>query len=122
MMKMTKSIIMIYLMLLICCSYSFGQEPIGIGVRGLTSSVVPVTIGMIGGGAGTFPVSAGGISNANVYLGGTRPSLNITHNEFVCNSMSACGMYPNGLADNSDGAMVDIGGVRSGATVPLAKL
>jgi hypothetical protein len=29
--------------------------------------------------------------------------------EFVCNSMSACGMYPYGLGNNGDGATVNLG-------------
>ncbi len=120
MMRKAKPIIMIFIMMLICCSSSFGQAPIVIGSSGLVPNGVPGTIGIINDGAGVFP--AGEISNGMAYLSGTRPSLNITLNEFVCNSMSACGLYPLGLADNNDGAMVDIGGVTSGATLPVAKL
>ena len=120
MMKKAKSIIMISLVLLICCSYSLGQSPIRNGVSGLVSNVVPGTYGISSNGAGIFPI--GETINGIVNLGEIRPNINITLNEFICNSMSACGTYPFGKVNNCDGAIAYIGGVKSGATVPVAKL
>ncbi len=120
MMKNAKPIIMIFIMMLICCSYSLGQSTYGIGSSGLASNVVPGTYGISNNGAGVL--SIGQTVNSMVYLGGTRPSFGITLNEFVCNSMSACGMYERGIADNSDSAIAYVGGVESGATVPVTKL
>ncbi|MFB3765974.1 MAG: hypothetical protein ACE14P_12115 [Methanotrichaceae archaeon] len=124
MMKNAKAVLMIFIMMFVCCSYSFGQQPIAIGARGLIQMGVPGTIGMISDGAGVYPATginpAGGISNA--YLGGTRPSLNITLNEFVCVTMASCGIYPPGIVNNCDGGVAYTGGVTSGATVPVTKL
>ena len=122
MMKKAKPIFMILVMTLICCPYSFGQSSIGIGARGLISNGVPGTIGIINDGASVGDINpAGEISNANVYLGGTKPGLNLTLREFVCVTMASCGIYPPGIVNNCDGAMAYIGGVKSGATVPVAK-
>jgi hypothetical protein len=137
-MKHAKPIFMIFIMALICCSYSIVQpssavivqpssaaivqpssavivQPSsGIGVKGTISNGVPGILGIINNGASVYP--AGEVSNAKVYVGGIT-GANIWRREFICNSMSACGMYPYGQRDNGDGAMVNLGGVKSGATV-----
>jgi hypothetical protein len=106
-MKHAKPIFMIFIMALICCSYSIGQPSSGIGVKGTTSNGVPGILGIINTGASVYP--AGEVGNAKVYLGGIT-GANIWRAEFVCNSMSACGMYDKAWA--SDGAIVGISGVK----------
>jgi hypothetical protein len=69
----------------------------------------PGILGIINNGASVYP--AGEVSNAKVYLGGIT-GANIWRREFICNSMSACGMYPYGKSDNGDGAIVNLGGVK----------
>ncbi len=120
MMRKAKTILMVFIMMLICCSYSLGQPTYGTGSSGLVLNEVPGTYGISNNGAGVIPI--GETINGMVNLGGTRPSLSIKHNEFVCNSMSACGMYEKGLDDNSDGAIAYVGEVLSGATLPVTKL
>ncbi len=73
----------------------------------------PGILGIINNGASVYP--AGYVSNAKVYLGGIT-GANIWLREFVCNSMSACGMYD--AARANDGAIVNLGGFKRGATVP----
>ena len=114
MMKEAKSILLAFIVMLICCSYSLAQPPIVIGVGGISGGV-PGTIGMISDGAGVFP--AYGISNGMAGLAGNLPVHNIVLREFVCNSMSACGLYSLGKTDNTDGAKVFLGGAQSGASV-----
>lgn len=103
MMKMVKPILMIFITMLICCTCSLGLSPVVIGNGGISGGV-PGTIGMINDGSGVFPIN--GISNGMANLAGNLPGHMVTLHEFVCNSMSACGEYPLGLADNSDGANV----------------
>jgi len=85
-MKHTRPIFMIFIVMLICCSYSIGQPSSGIGKNISNNASAPGILGTISNGA-------------NV------PMLS----EFVCNSMSACGMYPYGLGNNGDGATVNLG-------------
>lgn len=123
MLNNAKPLIMIFIMMSICCSCSvgqLGQSSSGVGAGGSVSIGGMGGFGTIGDGAGVFP--ANGISNGMIPLGGINIGLNIALREFVCNSMSACGIYERGKIDNSDGAIAYTGGVSSGATVPLAKL
>jgi len=92
-MKLAKTIFMVLIMMLICCSYSIGQSSSGIGIKG---NVGAAPIGIINNGASVYPVGEYG---ASFWL-----------REFVCNSMSACGMYDPARA--SDGAIVNLGGVK----------
>lgn len=92
-MKQAKTIFMVLIMILICCSYSIGQSSSGIGIKG---NIGAAPIGIINNGASVYPVGE---------YGASVPILQ----EFVCNSMSACGMYDPGRV--SDGAIVDLGGV-----------
>ena len=85
-MKHTRPIFMIFIVMLICCSYSIGQPSSGIGKNISNNASAPGILGTISNGA-------------NV------PMLR----EFVCNSMSACGMYQYGLSNNGDGATVNLG-------------
>ena len=85
-MKHTRPIFMIFIVMLICCSYSIGQPSSGIGKNISNNASAPGILGTISNGA-------------NV------PMLS----EFVCNSMSACGMYQYGLSNNGDGATVNLG-------------
>jgi hypothetical protein len=112
-MKHAKPMSMIFIMALIFCSYSVGQPSSGIGVKGTISNGVPGILGIINNGASVYPASE--VSNAKVYLGGIT-GANIWRREFVCNSMSACGMYD--AARANDGAIVNLGGFKRGATVP----
>jgi hypothetical protein len=86
MMKLAKPLFMILIVMLICCSYSIGQPSSGIGKNISNSASSPGILGTISDGASV-------------------PMLG----EFVCNSMSACGMYPYGLGNNGDGAIVNLG-------------
>jgi hypothetical protein len=92
-MKLAKTVFMALVMMLICCSYSIGQSSSGIGIKG---NVGAAPIGIINSGVHAYPV---------VESGASVPMLR----EFVCNSMSACGMYD--PAHVSDGAIVNLGGV-----------
>jgi hypothetical protein len=91
-MKQTKPILMIFVVMLICCSYSIahpysiGYPSSGIGNDISNTALAPGIIGTISNGA-NLPVFG----------------------EFVCNLMSACGMYPLGLGNNGDGATVNLG-------------
>ncbi len=118
MMKMVKPLLMIFIMTLICCSYSLGQTPIVIGAGGISGGA-PGTYGIATDGAGVFPIGA--VTNGMANLAGTQPYYNIVLHEFVCNSMSACGEYPLGLGDNSAGGIAYIGGVKSGAAVSIVE-
>jgi len=101
-MKLAKTIFMVLIMMLICCSYSIGQSSSGIGIKG---NVGTAPIGLINNGASVYPVGEYGASVYPVSEYGGSYWLR----EFVCNSMSACGMYDKGGA--SDGAIVNLGGV-----------
>jgi hypothetical protein len=96
-MKLTRPIIMIFIVMLICCSYSIahpysiGQTSSGIGKNIPNNAPAPGILGSISNGA-------------NVPMLG----------EFVCNLMSACGMYPLGLGNNGDGAIVNLGAFNFG--------
>ena len=130
-MKKAKPIFMIFVVMLICCSYSFGQPSIAIG-KGITSNAVPVTSGIISDRSGVYPAGdfsnagvfpggfvndgagvypAGDFSNAKVYLGRIKSDFNVSLRKFQCFLISSCGMYPHGKADNSDGAKVYLDGV-----------
>lgn len=71
---------------------------------------------MINDGASVYPV--GEVSNAKAYPEGIRTTVSISRREFICNLISSCGIYPYGKTNNGDGAIVNLGGVMSGATVP----
>jgi hypothetical protein len=92
-MKQAKTVFIAVVVMLICCSYSIGQLSSGIGVKG---NVGASPNGMVDSGTHAYPV---------VKYGASVPMLR----EFVCNSMSACGMYD--PAHVSDGAIVNLGGV-----------
>jgi hypothetical protein len=92
-MKLVKTVFMDMFMMLIFCSYSIGQSS---GVAGISGNVGSAPIGTINSGAHAYPV---------VKYGASVPTLG----EFVCNLMSACGMYD--PARVSDGAIVNLGGV-----------
>jgi hypothetical protein len=81
----------------------------GIGIKG---NVGAAPIGIINNGASVYPVGEYG---ASVYPVG-KYGASFWLREFVCNSMSACGMYD--AARANDGAIVNLGGVKRGATVP----
>jgi hypothetical protein len=102
-MKLAKTIFMVLIMMLICCSYSIGQSSSGIGIKG---NVGAAPIGIINNGASVYPVGEYGASVYSVSEYGGSYWLH----EFVCNSMSACGMYDPARA--SDGAVVNLGGVK----------
>jgi hypothetical protein len=115
-MKQAKPIFMIFIIVLICCSCSIGQSSSGIG-KNISNSVSRTGIlGMINDGASVHPV--GEVSNAKAYPDGIRTTVIISRREFICNLISSCGIYPYGKSNNGDGAIVNLGGVRSGATVP----
>ena len=116
MMKKVKPILMAFIVLLICCSFSLGQSPIVLGAGGISGGM-PGTYGIASDGAGIVPI--GGITNGMATLAGTMPYHNVVLREFVCNSMSACGAYPLGLGDNSPGQKPYVGGVNSGAAVSV---
>ena len=124
-MKQAKTIFMFSIMILICCSYSIGQSSSGIGIKG-NAGAAP--IGIINNGASVYPVGEYGASvypvgeyGASVYPvgivnNGANASLPLW--EFQCNLISSCGIYPLGR-HVTDGAIVNLGGVRSGATASL---
>jgi hypothetical protein len=84
-MKHAKPIFMILIAMLICCSYSIGQPSSGIGKSSINSGYASGVIGTITDGSSV-------------------PMLR----EFVCNLMSACGMYPYGLGNNGNGEIVNL--------------
>jgi len=115
-MKHAKPISMIFIMVLICCSYSTGQTSNGIG-KSISNSVPrPGILGLINDGASVHPV--GDVSNAKAYPDRIKTTVIISRREFICNLISSCGMYQYGKSNNGDGAIVNLGGVKSGATVP----
>ena len=101
-MKPTKTILMVLITILICCSYSIGQSSSGIGIKG---NIGAVPLGIINNGANVYPIGEYG-ANTSLPL-----------REFLCNLISSCGIY-NPARVNS-GAIVNLAGVRSGATVSL---
>ena len=103
-MKLAKTIFMVLIMILICCSYSIGQSSSGIEIKGNTGAT---PIGIINNGAKVYPVGEYG---ASVYPVGEYGANVSMLREFVCNSMSACGMYD--AARVSNGAIVNLGGVK----------
>lgn len=111
-MKQAKPIIMGLIAMLICCSYSIGQPsswiggaaPLGTIVSG--ASVYPV--GIVNSGSNVYPA---GIVNS-----GAKVSLPLR--EFQCNLISSCGIFPKGN-NVTDDAIVNLGGVSSGAIVSL---
>lgn len=115
-MKLAKPISMIFIMVLICCSYSIGQTSNGIGKNISNSVSSPGILGMINDGASVHPV--GDVSSARSYPDRIKTTVIISRREFICNTISSCGMYPYGKSNNGDGAIVNLGGVKSGATVP----
>ncbi|MGD0954364.1 MAG: hypothetical protein ABR985_18560 [Methanotrichaceae archaeon] len=115
-MKQTKPISMIFIVVLICCSCSIGQPSNGIGKNISNSVPSPGILGIINNGASVYPV--GDVSNAKAYTDGIKTGAYISRREFICNLISSCGIYPYGKSNNGDGAMVNLGGVKSGATVP----
>jgi hypothetical protein len=119
-MKHAKPISMIFIMILICCSYSSGQTPNGIGKNSSNSVLRPGILGMINDGASVHPV--GDVSNAKAYPDGIKTTVIISRREFICNLISSCGIYPYGKSNNGNGAIVNLGGVKSGATVPRREL
>jgi len=135
-MKQAKPIFVILIMMLICCSYSIGQSSSGFGVNGDISNYVPGIFGasppgIVNNSVSVYPTSQ--VSNgAMVYLGDIDiHAINISQLEFLCDLISSCGLYPTGEGDIktgagvypasqvSNGAMVYLGRVRSGATVSL---
>ncbi len=113
-MKQAKTIFMVLIMILICCSYSIGQSSSGIGIRG---NIGAAPIGIINNGANVYPVGEYG---ASVYPVGTvnnGANISLPLREFQCNLISSCGIY--NAAKVSSGAIVNLAGVRSGATVSL---
>ena len=145
-MKQAKTIFMVLIMILICCSYSIAQSSSGIGIKG---NIGAVPLGIINNGASVYPIGGYGASiypvgeyGANVYPVGTvnngakaysvggygasvYPVGTVNNGanttlplwEFQCNLISSCGIY--NPAKVSSGAIVNLGGVRSGATVSL---
>ena len=98
-----KTVFMILFMILMCCSNSIGQSSSGIGIEGIVGAA---PIGVINSGAQVYPIGEHG-------AGISQPLW-----EFVCNSMSACGIYDPAWANS--GAIVNIAGasrVTSGANV-----
>ena len=115
-MKLAKPISMIFIVVLICCSYSIGQTSNGIG-KNISSSVSsPGILGTINDGASVHPV--GDVSNAKSYPDRIKTTVIISRREFICNLISSCGIYPYGKSNNGNGAIVNLGGVKSSATVP----
>ncbi len=135
-MKQAKTIFMVLIMILICCSYAIGQSSSGIGIKG---NIGAAPLGIINNGASVYPVGEYG---ANVYPVGTTNNgakaysvggygasvypVGTVNNgantslplwEFQCNLISSCGIY--NAAKVTSGAIVNLGGVRSGATVSL---
>jgi hypothetical protein len=114
-MKQAKTISMIFIMMLICCSYSIGQTSNGIEKNISNSMARPGILGIINNGASVYPV--GDVSNAKAYADVIKTGAYISRREFQCNLISSCGIYPYGKVNNGDGAKVYLGGVRSGATI-----
>jgi hypothetical protein len=114
-MKQAKTISMIFIMVLICCSYSIGQTSNGIGKNISNSVPRPGILGIINNGASVYPV--GDVSNAKAYTDGIKTGAYISRREFICNLISSCGMYPYGKSNNGDGAIANLGKVTSGATI-----
>lgn len=124
-MKPAKTISMVLIMILICCSNSIGQLSSGIGIKG---NVGAAPIGIINTGANVYPVGEYGANvypigeyGASVYPVGTvnnGANISLPLREFQCNLISSCGIFPLGKRV-TDGAIVNLGGVRSGAIVSL---
>ena len=57
-------------------------------------------------------------NGAKIYLRNMKTG-NISRREFQCNLISSCGIYPYGKHNNGDGAIVNLGVVKSGATVSV---
>jgi predicted small secreted protein len=115
-MKQAKTISVIFIIVLISCSYSIGQTSNGIGKNISNSGPRPGILGMVNDGANVNPI--GDVSNAKAYPDGIKTTVIISRLEFICNTISSCGIYPYGKSNNGDGAIVNLGGVKSGATVP----
>ena len=99
-MKQAKPLITILIMMLICCSNSVGQSVGGIGGTVPNSTITS--------GAGVYPL--GTVDNG--------AKVSIASWEFQCFLISSCGIFP--LGNNvTDDAIVYLGGVGSGAIVPL---
>jgi hypothetical protein len=111
-MKLAKTIFMVLIMILICCSYSIGQSSSGIGIKG---NIGAATLGIINNGANVYPIGGYGASVYPVGEYGANTSLPLR--EFQCNLISSCGIY--NPAKVSSGAIVNLAGVRSGATASL---
>lgn len=88
-----KAIIMVLILILICCSHSIAQSSNGIGIEG---NVGAAPIGLINSGAKVYPVGEHGAG------------ISLPLREFVCNSMSACGIFDPAWV--SDSAIVNLGG------------
>ena len=114
-MKQAKTIFMFSIMILICCSYSIGQSSSGIGIKG-NAGAAP--IGIINNGASVYPVGEYGASVYPVGIVNNGANASLPLWEFQCNLISSCGIYPLGR-HVTDGAIVNLGGVRSGATASL---
>jgi hypothetical protein len=114
-MKQAKTIFMFLIMILICCSYSIGQSSAGIGIKG-NAGAAP--IGIINNGASVYPVGEYGASVYPVGIVNNGANASLPLWEFQCNLISSCGIYPLGR-HVTDGAIVNLGGVRSGATASL---
>jgi hypothetical protein len=113
-MKQEKTIFVVLIVILICCSFSTGQPSNGIGING---NVGAVPIGLISNGAHVFPngeVNSGAKSYLNADNGA---NTSLPLREFQCHLMSACGIYDPAKVSND--AIVNIGAVGSGAIVNL---
>jgi hypothetical protein len=108
-MKKAKAIIIVFITVLVCCSYSIGQSP------SWNSAPRPGIQGIINDGASVYPV--GDVSNAKAYPDVIKTGASISRLEFICNLISSCGIYPYGKNDNGDGAIANLGEVTSGATI-----
>jgi hypothetical protein len=101
-MKQMRKIIMVLFMILVCCSCSIGQLTGDVGLKG---NPVASPSAIFNTGAHSYPVGE---------YGAHMP----TYRVFICNSMSACGIYDPGHA--SSGAIPGIVGasrVMTGANV-----
>ena len=58
-MKQAKTIFMVLIMILICCSYSIGQSSSGIGIKG---NIGAAPLGIINNGASVYPIGGYGAS------------------------------------------------------------
>lgn len=124
-MRQAKTIFMVLIVISICCSYSIGQPSSGIGIKG---NVGAAPIGIINSGAGVYPVGEYGANaypigeyGASVYPVGTvhdGANSSLPLREFQCNLISSCGIFALGKHVTDD-AIVNLGGVRSGAIVSL---